>query len=243
MEAQALYVRLGHLIANVPAGLADGDLNTERLQWLAMAYTLVSKLNLTFDAAEIKYESARLHRSFSPETRENAVTAIVAAVHRALAVAELAAPVTAQGAFIPAGNPFDAHGAFAKVLGGVKSEFLLVDPYMDDKALVEYAVLAPEGITIRLLSDQKGRKPSLTPAIPKWRAQYGTKRPLEARITAPGALHDRLIIVDGTQVWVLTQSTNAFATRSPASIIRVDDETAKLKVDAYSSIWAAAQPI
>jgi hypothetical protein len=240
MDAQALYVRLGHLIASVPPDLSNDEPDAEAYRWLGMAYALVAELKLKDDAVAIRRATTELHQSF---LRGNAHRTIISSLHRALAVAELAAPVAAQGAFIPAGNAFDAHGAFSKVLASAKGEFLLIDPYMDDKALLEYAVLAPEGVAVRLLSDQKGYKPSLALAIPKWRAQYGATRPLEARLTAPGVLHDRLIIVDGTQVWVLTQSTNAFATRSPASIIRVDGDTAKLKVEAYGSIWAVAQPI
>jgi hypothetical protein len=37
-----------------------------------------------------------------------------------------------------------------------------------------------------------------------------------------------LIIADNSEAWVLTQSLNAFAVRSPASIVRVDAETAAL---------------
>lgn len=243
MDAQALYVSLGQLIAGMPPGLADGNLTTEMQHWLGQAHALVGEAKLDEDAAFIKRATSSLVDYHDDGARRTLVIKIGAALYRALAMAELAAPVTAQGAFIPAGNAFDAHGAFSKVLTGATSEFLLVDPYMDDKALLEYAVLAPEGVTVRLLSDQKSHWPSLAPAIHKWRAQYGAKRPLEARLTSPRVLHDRLIIVDNLQPWIFTQSTNAFATRSPASIIRVDDETAKLKVDAYSSIWAAAQPI
>jgi hypothetical protein len=36
---------------------------------------------------------------------------------------------------------------------------------------------------------------------------------------------------------VFTQSLNAFAIRSPASIVCVDDETAALKAAAYEAIW------
>mgnify|MGYP001290746529 CR=1 FL=1 len=53
-------------------------------------------------------------------------------------------------------------------------------------------------------------------------------------------LHDRLIAVDDSIVWVLTQSLNAFATRSPASIVRVDDQTAALKIAAYADVWPKA---
>jgi hypothetical protein len=55
-------------------------------------------------------------------------------------------------------------------------------------------------------------------------------------------LHDRLIIVDGAQVWVLTQSLNAFVVRSPATIVRVDGETAALKIKA-KDIWDKAKPL
>jgi hypothetical protein len=43
-----------------------------------------------------------------------------------------------------------------------------------------------------------------------------------------------------TRAAVLTQSLNAFATRAPASIVRVDEETALLKIAAYQAIWATA---
>jgi hypothetical protein len=56
-------------------------------------------------------------------------------------------------------------------------------------------------------------------------------------------LHDRLIIVDWSQVWTLTQSLKDFAARSPASVIRVDGDLARLKIDAYEQLWTAAQPL
>ena len=70
--------------------------------------------------------------------------------------------------------------------------------------------------------------------------QYGGTRPLAAKLSAARSLHDRLIAVDGAQVWVLTQSLNGFAVRSPATIIRTDAETAGLKIAAYAVLWNAA---
>jgi hypothetical protein len=157
-----------------------------------------------------------------------------------LAVAELKAPTAAQGAFIPAGNAFDALKALGKVLGGAKGDLLIVDPYMDEKALSDFAPLALEKVSIRLLADQHSVKPSLKPALRRWVLQYGAARPAEGRLASTKILHDRLIIVDGTHVWVLTQSLNAFAARSPASIVRADPELSALKVTAYEDMWKAA---
>ncbi|GGD44236.1 hypothetical protein GCM10011335_53500 [Aureimonas glaciei] len=83
-------------------------------------------------------------------------------------------------------------------------------------------------------------KASLPPAVERWHAQYVNVRSLEARLDLARSLHDRLIIVDGRTAWILTQSLNAFARRAPATIVRSDEETSRLKVDAYQQIWENA---
>jgi hypothetical protein len=88
----------------------------------------------------------------------------------------------------------------------------------------------------------ESRKPTLQPAAKRWETQYGDKRPLEVRLAPPRSFHDRVIIIDQMAVWILTQSLNAFATRAPASIIRVDPDTAALKIAAYEEVWTGAQP-
>ena len=168
---------------------------------------------------------------------------ITAAIYRALARAELNAPASVKDSFIPVGNDFDAMRAIAKVLQAATNNFLIVDPYMDEKALVVFAALASQGVTIRLLADQHDAKPSLRPAVEAWRNQHGKARPVDARLAPAKSLHDRLLVVDGTSVWTLTQSLNSFAKRSPASIVKVDNETAKLKIAAYEAIWLAAAPV
>jgi hypothetical protein len=189
------------------------------------------------DAKVLKAASEKLLSANSVRLSEAAANAIELILYRALASAELNAPAAAQGAFIPAGNSFDALAAFAKVLGTATKDVLMIDPYMDEKALTEFAVLAVEKVTIRLLADEHHKKPSLKSAADRWIVQHGGRRPLEARLTKPRTLHDRLLIIDGNTAWILTQSMNAFASRAPASIVRVDAETASLKLAAYETIW------
>jgi hypothetical protein len=133
--------------------------------------------------------------------------------------------------------------AIGKVLQSARSDILIVDPYMDEKALTVYGVLAAEKIELRLLADATQRKPSLAPTVAAWKAQHGATRPLDARLAPARQLHDRLILVDNSEAWTLTQSLNAFADRSPASIVKADAETSKLKVAAYSDLWSRATPI
>jgi hypothetical protein len=94
-----------------------------------------------------------------------------------------------------------------------------------------------------LLADKEHMKPGFVPAVENWRSQFGPKRPVEARQTPARALHDRLIIADEKTVYSLTQSFNRFADRSPGCILRVDADTAILKLEEYKKMWADASPI
>jgi hypothetical protein len=145
-----------------------------------------------------------------------------------------------KGRFIYAGNVFDAMMAMGDVLRSAKKDVLIVDPYMDEKALSDFVLMIPEKVQIRLLSDAHSVKPTLHPACTRWAQQYGSLRPLTAKLALARTLHDRVIIVDGDTAYVSTQSLNAIAARAPAAIIPADVEMAKLKAQAYERIWNVA---
>lgn len=231
-------MQLGNLVATMP-NLTTNPTSPAVQQWLGQAYAHAELVLDATDLTTFKTAAARLETSFGSHYEKS----IALLLHRALAKAELKAPISAQGAFIPAGNAFDAFAIVGKVLAAATRDLLIVDPYMDEKALTDFVPLAREGVAIRLLADQAGHKPTLKPAAARWAAQYGIIRPLQARLTAPHILHDRLIAVDGSVVWTLTQSLNAFAARSPATIAHIDPETAAMKIPAYEAMWQAATPL
>lgn len=171
--------------------------------------------------------------------RADALKTIMLVLYKALASAELKAPPSAQGAFIPAGNRFDAFAALTKVLQTATSDVLIVDPYMDQTVLTDFGGAVSGGVTVRLLADESSVKSSLAPAAKMWATQYGATRPLGVRFAMARSLHDRAIFIDRTTAWILTQSLKDFAKRSPAEIVRADD-TASLKIAAYESVWSTA---
>lgn len=168
---------------------------------------------------------------------------ILTILYRRHAVAELAAPAAIRGAFINAGNAFSAMVAVGQVLSSAQRSVRIVDPYMDEKALTEFALLAAEQVAVELLADAGTVKPSLQPAAGRFVQQFGAARPLHVRFAPARSLHDRLIVVDGQTVWTLTQSLNAFAARSPASIVRIDGDAVPLKIGAYDDFWNNAAVI
>jgi hypothetical protein len=231
---EELYFQLGSLVAEMP-DLTHDPITPEVNRWLGRAAILV-ELAEPGSVIALNLASQNLHGIL----REPNAQIITAIVHRALAWAEFLAPVSSQGAFIAAGHTFDAFVAVGKALGEAKTDVLMVDPYADEKALTDYAILAPEKVTIRLLASNNC-KSSLKPAADHWGRQFGETRPLAVRLVPPKTLHDRLILVDHKTAWVLGQSFKDLAARAHTSLVRMPSDAAALKLDAYEELWASAE--
>ena len=96
---------------------------------------------------------------------------------------------------------------------------------------------------ILILGDRAGAKSSLAPAASRWQAQYKTARPLEVRLARDRSLHDRLLLIDRSEAWNLSQSIADFAKKSPASIERSSAAIGKEKAAAYLGLWTCATPV
>jgi hypothetical protein len=239
LTPEALYLHLRNLVAEMP-DLAHGAITPETRKWLGRATALVELMGDQVETIKLHVVTENLT---GPLHDRNAET-ITAVVHRALARAELKAPAAFHGSFIVAGNTFAAFAAVKKILGEARSDVLMVDPYADANAVTDYAALAPENVSVRLLGDQspRKRKPALKPAVDRWVHDYGTTRPLEVRL-AVADVHDRLIVVDGKTVWALGQSFNRLAEHAHTTLLRVPQEIAPEKIAAYETMWVAAVPL
>ncbi|MCK1681760.1 phosphatidylserine/phosphatidylglycerophosphate/cardiolipin synthase family protein [Bradyrhizobium sp. 147] len=237
-SAEDLYRRLGRLIEEAPPFGGVAPLTTDQLTWIGRAEALVERGGDI--GAKAEFGAAKLSLAL-PSTRAMGHQTMMMAIHKVLAAAELASPAGAQGAFIPVGSPFDAYSAVAKIFAAAASDILVVDPYMDDTMLLDFAGAVSDHVALRLLSDQQSAKASLGPAAAKWWTQY-PHRKIQVRLAAARTLHDRAILVDGKGAWTVTQSFKDLAKRSPAEIVRGDD-IAALKVAAYEQIWNSAEVV
>jgi hypothetical protein len=241
-EFEARYMQLGALLSQAPKLDGTDPIGPEALAWLGRMAVLVEAVAPFGDLDSISFRVAV--DSLNGVTRSSNAHKIIAIAHRALARAEAKAPAAAKGAYVGVGAQFSALQAVANLLGSARAELVIVDPYMGPAVLSDFAVTAPEGVIIRLLADSFYTKLDvLTPAIERWRAQYGGDRPLEVRLSPPRQLHDRLILIDSSQAWSLTQSLKDFAGRSPASIVRLPQEVAEPKLAFYADLWNTAVAI
>lgn len=242
MSPQALAAQTGALLANSPPDPGVKPLTPDTKLWLARAVLLVEAGEDISDIAGVKAAVLTLSRTQPFVFGDNGWQTIQVILYRTFARAEAASPATSQGGFIPTGEFFSAFTAIAQIVGKAAADVLFVDPYADATVLMRFAVLVPETVTIRVLSDASTVKPDLKPALHLWTTQYGASRPAEGRLASARALHDRLIIVDNKDAWIVTQSFKDMAARSPTSILKAPDEMAALKVSAYAAIWQASSP-
>lgn len=241
-EWEILYHQLGLIISDepkIPFGKERGSM--EVLRWLGRAEALIEQVCGIVEHNKF----SNLRTSMLTATRTDSAPQmrhIRGLLYTALAKAELSAPTAAKGAFIPAGNSFDALTAVAGVLRECRGSVLLVDPYMDAVALTDFLPMAAEGVSLRLLASGKQKSAGLPEAVERWRIQYDKARPIELRLAAARMLHDRLIM-DNVSVWSISQSFNAIAQRSPAMIQRVSSDIASTKREAFVEIWNSSAPL
>jgi hypothetical protein len=233
-----LYQQLGRLLESPP------DLSTYQacaqpaaLQWLGRGHALVQAVNVSAGYDAIAFSTAV--DGMRMASWSSNVQKVFQILYRALGHCEQHLPAGLAGSFIPVGNSFDAFAALSKIFATSRVDVMIVDPYMDQSALVDFGLAVPEGVPLRLLADANNHKATLRPAAERWIAQYGTSRPLSVRLAPANSLHDRAIFIDRHEAWTITQSLKDFAKRAPAEIVRADS-IASLKVDAYEGIWATA---
>lgn len=232
-----LHAQLVQLFAEMP-DLSAAPMTDGTRRWIARVTVVVEATKDLVGTAVIKAATAGLaHDPFGSAEK------IKMALHVALARVELELPAGVKSGFIAAGSPFDALMMIGKVLGAAKTDALVVDPYADAKLLDEFATQAPEGTKLRILATGI-YKAALNPAASRWLQQHGKKRPLEVRLAAnPKDLHDRLIIVDAAEVWLVSQSFNQLAQRASATVTKADADLTLRKLAAYSDLWQATKPI
>ena len=260
MTPKAICLKLRELITSMPNLAQDHSAMNVQI-WLGDIEALVKKSGEVMELRNLMAERKSLE-IFTPadifwDSRKKAYFNIRAILIRVQSVmqlkaneeiqaeeraAKVKAPDVSQESFIGAGKGFDAFTAIAKVFGKATKEILIVDPYLDEKIFTDFMLAIPEHIPAKLLASNKNTKRGiLQPAFNRWAGQHGGTRPTELRVASHNDLHDRLVIVDNTKVWILSQSFNSFAERAPASIML--SQTPEEKIEFYKNMWNNAEPI
>jgi hypothetical protein len=235
-RAKHWYSELGALIATAP-DLSVSPLPGTALTWVGRVHALLLEMGNTVLAVDFKmafdYRAGTQLDSSAAQAEK-----MRTAMYMALGIAERSAPASSRGAYIPVSSAHDALIAISAVLGKASTDVFIIDPYMSQVVLNDFALSLGEGVKLRLMSGHKKTAADFEPALRAWRQQR-TTRPVEVRIAKQDTLHDRIIILDGS-AWSLSQSFNALAKRSPATLQPFDAEIGLQKTTYYEGVWSTA---
>lgn len=239
LSAEQLLAMLEAAIKDAPALEYDVPLGDADLRWLARAEALIEASGAAMALVQFRLARGNLG-SYSHSASE-----ILAPLHNAYCRVELAAPLASRGAFIPAGDTWNGYAALVKLLQTECDDLLLIDPYLSADFFIDLAPHSASRGSVRCLATMhNGYHPALSAAARKWSSDpVSSSKPVEVRYAAPGSLHDRLIIRDGAEAWIVTQSFKDVAKRSPASVSRAEPEIGQLKAEHYNALWEQSAPI
>lgn len=237
-SSQALYHQLGRLRNEMPPWNKLGLIETS--QWSGRVLAVVEAAGCFVELISLRGYFEFVARN---QPGEKTWLLIAQTMDAVLAKLELKVPSDMQGAFIPAGGLHDGYHVVSKAAASAQKSVFFVDAYADDTLVSDFVPLAPEGVTVFILSDEKSAKPSLKPGAERWVAQWQTKRPLQVRLAPPKSIHDRLLVIDSSVAYVVGQSFKDLAKRAHSSLVRMDPDSAALKVEAHITMWHAANVV
>lgn len=239
LPPEQLLALLEAAISDAPEFPYNGKLTDTDIRWLGRADALLDASGGV--AALISFRTARQSLGTYTHNRDN----LLIPLHDAYSRMELRVPAALQGAFIPGGDTWNGYAALVKIFQRDCDDLLIVDPYLNSAI---YTDLAPHAVArkgIRCLASQRPEShPGMLASATKWSADaISQNHPVEIRYAPANALHDRLIVVDGSEVWLVSQSLKDIARRSPASVSRAEAEIGKMKVQHYEDLWEQSSPL
>ncbi|MGR3700672.1 MAG: hypothetical protein ACU0A4_01180 [Paracoccaceae bacterium] len=226
-------------IREAPAFDRDESYGEVEQKWLGRAVALLDaagsvKLSVAFQLARQNLQSV-LHSRVG----------LLQPLYDLMSQLELRVPAELQGAFIAAGDAWNGYAALVRIMQREGDDLLIVDPYVSGSVVTELVphIVAKRSVRI-LTAAQPKLKSALLASSQKWNANPSRSTPeVETRIAPSGSLHDRLIMLDNKEVWLVSQSLKDIGKRSAASVTRADAELAALKSNAYTALWQDSLPL
>ncbi|WP_144062048.1 hypothetical protein [Sphingomonas sp. MM-1] len=236
---EQLLALLEATIRDAPQFTYQEDLANNDRAWLGRADALIEASGAI--PALVSFRTAREALGSYSHSRDK----LLIPLHDAYSRVELSAPAALKGAFIPGGDTWNGYAALVSIMQTECDDLLIVDPYLNS---VIYTDLAPHSAARKIVRCLAAKRPEYHPgllaAAGKWEGDNISKsHPVEVRYAPQGSLHDRLIILDGKVVWLISQSLKDIAKKSPASVSRAEAELGTLKVQHYNDLWDKSDPL
>jgi hypothetical protein len=209
------------------------DAHSPQRKWLSVVGALLSRLGI-HEAAEYRSAFSTLAAYWKP-----AIQSIKGQVSDAIEKIKLELELDGRSEIGSAYQPGDVYRFYADlkaIINSAKKEVLVIDPFFDGNSFDAYLSTLQEGITVQILAERYSN--DISAYISKHQTQY--KSIIELRRSKE--LHDRLVIVDNDDCWIMGGSIKDAGTKA-TYLIPLAAPLSENKRTIYSEIWGRANKI
>lgn len=133
-------------------------------------------------------------------------------------------------------EPGDVYRFFTdlkSIISNVQKEVVIVDPYFSGEAFDAYLATSPSGISINILSQK------YMDDIKHYADKHAQQFKTDIELRKSKEIHDRLLIIDRTDCWIIGNSIKD-AARKATYLIPLSPPIAASKIEIYGQIWGRA---
>lgn len=238
IHKQIILVKLDDLRGNVPdfpeSGPIAGD--SPQRQWLSQAGALLKKV----DPVRYGWNFDQSVNGVLGMSRAWGINGIKGQILDAIEALKLDLDLEGRGDFgnvYGAGQVYEFFRDLKAIVGAASKEALLVDPYFNGQAFDDYLSTMRPGKTIKILAER------YVDDVQRFAARHAQQYGTNIEIRRSSELHDRLVIVDNSDCWVVGASIKDAAVRSSTYLFPLQPVLANAKRDIYSEVWDRAEVV
>ncbi len=234
-EKQVLLMKLQHEFDTAPAFgpkyVANADSEPQR--WIARIGALLSRVDL---AHKMDFQATRRTSvSYWSVSRESFRQKLLSAIEQIRLELELDGHEDIGTVYGPR-QQYDFLRDLKDVILGAQQEVFIVDPYFDGLSFETYLAPLGSNCSIRVLCGKLAAE--VAGHIRAFEAQHG----IRPQLRKSRSLHDRLVIIDGEDCWVVGGSIKDAGTK-PTYLVPLQPAIAPAKVQIYEDIWQASAEV
>lgn len=225
-----LLFEIEDVLRAMPPSQSLGNDDSDVLAWLGRASAAVhawnpAKATMFFDGYVGRLSSS-MARDYTPAMR-----GVLVMLHQARH--DLRMKTTGPLSVVVAkGGVFEYFDELRRVVELARTDVLFVDPYLDAEFVPRYLPFVAKGAAVRLLGREK--IPALVAAVGLFAAQHG----LSAAVRSSGGLHDRYVLIDGSECYQSGASFKDGAKKAGTTLTQITDAFAGVR-DTYEALWTS----
>lgn len=232
-EKQVVLLKLRSLIENLPnfpASASEVDPRGPVQTWLSSARALLRRLD----------KNAKIHldtnAAMAGRYWQYSINELVRFVTDAIAELELDLDLDGRSEIAnvySSGQEYQLFQDIEEILFRAKTDLLIVDPYLSGSAFGEFISEAAKSTPTRILTEKSTDE--LMGYVRRHIAQYNS----DISVRKSKGIHDRLLISDQEECWILGGSIKDAARKKPTYLMPVLPRFVAAKVEIYNQIWQA----